>query len=92
MNSFKKAIGFDELKNSCNTGYAPFSDTTAGLVFPERFPTLKQVTELCVTEALKRSKGNQNIAARLLGISPQALSKRLKKQEVSQDTNEHDQE
>lgn len=42
------------------------------------FPTLKQATEKLVAEALKRSEGNQRQAARLLGISPPALSKRLK--------------
>lgn len=92
MDSFKKAIGFGELPTSCATGAAAFSDSTADLVFPERFPTLKQVTELSVIEALKRSQGNQNIAARLLGISPQALSKRLKKQEASQNMGDLDQE
>ena len=47
--------------------------------FSERLPTIKQVTGLLVTEAVKRSKGNQNIAARLLGITRQALGKRIKK-------------
>jgi len=32
-----------------------------------------------VGEALKRADGNQSVAARILGISPQALSARLKK-------------
>lgn len=47
--------------------------------FSERLPTIKQVTGLLVAEAVKRSKGNQNIAAQLLGITRQALGKRLKK-------------
>ncbi len=47
--------------------------------FSERLPTIKRVTELLVAEALKRSKGNQNIAARFLGITRQALGKRLRK-------------
>ncbi|MEY8197713.1 MAG: sigma-54 dependent transcriptional regulator [Colwellia sp.] len=42
-------------------------------------PTLKQSAELLVDEAMKRAKGNQSLAARLLGISQPALSKRLKK-------------
>lgn len=44
---------------------------------PEVFPTLKEAAEFLVTEALKRSKGNQSIAAELLGITPSALNKRL---------------
>ena len=42
-------------------------------------PTLKQSAELLVDEAMKRAKGKQSLAARLLGISQPALSKRLKK-------------
>lgn len=40
-------------------------------------PTLKQATELLISEAMKRSDGNQTSAARILGISKQALNKRL---------------
>ncbi|HRY15272.1 MAG: sigma-54-dependent Fis family transcriptional regulator [Candidatus Competibacteraceae bacterium] len=46
--------------------------------FTSYLPTLKQATHLLVEEALRRSDGNQTAAARLLGISQQALSKRLK--------------
>jgi len=41
-------------------------------------PSIKEVTQLLVDEAMKRSNGNQSVAAKLLGISQQALSKRLK--------------
>jgi DNA-binding NtrC family response regulator len=44
-----------------------------------RFPTIKEVVDHMVSEALKRSNGNQGIAASLLGISRQALNKRLHK-------------
>ncbi|NOY12994.1 MAG: sigma-54-dependent Fis family transcriptional regulator [Deltaproteobacteria bacterium] len=46
--------------------------------FAEELPTLKQVSRLLVKEAMKRAGGNQTIAARMLGVSHQALSKRLK--------------
>jgi DNA-binding NtrC family response regulator len=42
-----------------------------------RFPTLKEAEQILVDEALRRSQGNQGIAAGLLGISRQALNKRL---------------
>lgn len=42
-------------------------------------PTLKASTDILIKEAIKRSEGNQSIAAKTLGISPQALSARLKK-------------
>lgn len=47
--------------------------------FPEKLPTLKEMENLLIKEALRRSKGNQGIAATMLGITRQALNKRLKK-------------
>jgi DNA-binding NtrC family response regulator len=47
------------------------------VVFPERLPTLREMDDLLVAEALSRAGGNQTQAARLLGISHQALNKRL---------------
>ncbi|HBG20553.1 MAG TPA: sigma-54-dependent Fis family transcriptional regulator, partial [Desulfobulbaceae bacterium] len=44
-----------------------------------RFPTLEELTEYAVGEALANAENNQSQAARLLGISRQALNKRLKK-------------
>lgn len=41
-------------------------------------PTLQQAGKLLVDDAMRRSSGNQSVAARLLGISQPALSKRLK--------------
>jgi transcriptional regulator with PAS, ATPase and Fis domain len=49
------------------------------LGFTEQLPTLKQAEQMLIDEALKRSKGNQSIAALSLGISRQALNKRLQK-------------
>jgi two-component system response regulator HydG len=42
-----------------------------------KFPTLKRVEDYMVDEALKRANGNQGIAATFLGITRQALNKRL---------------
>ena len=44
----------------------------------EPIPTLKEAEEGLIAEALRRSEGNQSIAARLLGISRQALNRRLR--------------
>jgi hypothetical protein len=41
-------------------------------------PTIGAATELLVDAALGRAADNQSLAARLLGISQPALSKRLK--------------
>jgi len=53
------------------------------IVFPGTvLPTIKQATDILVQEAMQRADGNQSIAAGMLGISQQALSKRLKKEFV----------
>jgi len=49
------------------------------ITFAEQLPTLKQAEQLVIDEAMKRSQGNQSIAALSLGISRQALNKRLQK-------------
>ena len=49
--------------------------------FSDQLPTLKEIEQLLIDEAMKRSNGNQSIAALSLGISRQALNKRLKKAE-----------
>jgi len=48
------------------------------LAFSDRLPTLDQAAELLIDEALKRANDNQSIAAGMLGISHQALNKRLR--------------
>ena len=58
--------------------------------FPQKLPTLKSLTEQLIEEALSRAKGNQAIAAGLLGITPQALSKRLKRRKDSQSQSDGD--
>jgi two-component system, NtrC family, nitrogen regulation response regulator GlnG len=44
-------------------------------------PTIREATDRLVREALKQAGGNQRKAARILGISQPALSKRLKSRE-----------
>jgi DNA-binding NtrC family response regulator len=57
----------------------PPHETSTIVSFSHQLPTLKQIEQLLIDEALKRSNGNQSIAALSLGISRQALNKRLKK-------------
>ena len=45
-----------------------------------RFPTLKEAEQTLISEALSQANGNQRIAATLLGISRQALNKRLNRE------------
>lgn len=73
MDSFKAAIG-------TRTTVDNHQATPNGeLCFPQQLPTLKDISRLLTDEALRRTDGNQSMAARLLGITPAALSMRLKK-------------
>jgi len=58
----------------------PQRSTEAGQPFTaaEPLPNIKQATRMLIEEAMIRANNNQSIAASLLGISQQALSKRLK--------------
>lgn len=50
----------------------------------DELPTLRQASEWLVDAAIERANGNQSLAARLLGISQPALSKRLKQRRYPQ--------
>jgi DNA-binding NtrC family response regulator len=58
----------------------PDGDQDVPLTIGEGFPTLKEATEFLISEALQRSGGNQAQAAKLLRITPPALSRRLSRQ------------
>lgn len=49
------------------------------LYFPEQLPTIKEIEQALVDEALKRAKDNQTIAAQMLGLTRSALNKRLRR-------------
>ena len=51
-----------------------------------QFPTLVELTEYAVEKALETTGNNQSEAAKMLGISKQALSKRLKKKKKTRST------
>ena len=60
---------------------APPAEPMAGgpdLTFGGRLPQLKEIGDLLVAEALRRTGGHQSWATALLGVSHQALSKRLR--------------
>jgi DNA-binding NtrC family response regulator len=75
MAAFEKAMGLDRKRPSLRTSPAQ------PIIFPELLPTIEEAVESLVEEAMRRSKGNQTLAARYLGISRPALSKRLKKKQ-----------
>ncbi|MQM35111.1 MAG: two-component system response regulator, partial [Candidatus Accumulibacter phosphatis] len=75
MDSFRVAIQKQQKANiDDSTAEAPGA---LPVIIPGRFPTLDEVEEAMVKEALRRSGGNQGIAATLLGLSRPALNRRL---------------
>lgn len=76
LQSFREAIGADVPLENAET-----SDGGVGAAlahsFPTPLPTLDEAEEALIVEALRRADGNQGVAAGLLGISRQALNKRL---------------
>ena len=74
--SFNLHILGDSSRGRLAPGSAPNSNEPP-IRFSHHLPTIKEAAQLLVDEALRRSGGNQSRAARMLGISQQALSKRL---------------
>jgi DNA-binding NtrC family response regulator len=73
MASFKKAIGYtkDHIEDDGST-------PKTAVEFGPQLPTLKELEQMLIEEALDRADGNQSMAAKLLGISRQALNRRVR--------------
>ena len=85
MDVFKEHI-VNQQPSSNMDSVAPIVPKGSQVAFSDQLPTLKQIEQMLVDEAMKRSNGNQSIAALSLGISRQALNKRLKKAEQQSST------
>jgi len=77
MEVFKAYIRQNQSTSDCETKHLAHGDS-AIVSFSEQLPTLRQTEQLLIVEAMQRACGNQAIASRLLGITRQALNKRLK--------------
>ena len=76
MDGFKKFI--TQKDSSLHSSFsASLQEGNSMFDISGHFPTLKEVENYLLSEALRRSNGNQGIAASLLGITRQALNKRL---------------
>jgi DNA-binding NtrC family response regulator len=63
----------------------PAAPSSLASIFGQ-FPTLVELTDYAVENALEATGNNQSEAAKMLGISKQALSKRLKKKKKTRST------
>jgi DNA-binding NtrC family response regulator len=79
LESFRDAVGAVGPPSPNAGASAGASDVSlpAPFVGLSRLPTLKEAEDQLVAEALARARNNQGIAASLLGITRQALNKRL---------------
>lgn len=79
LTTFREHIS--NMRNLQQTGDTPgHLPSPHGYKGTEPLPSIKQATAMLIEEAMERANNNQSIAASLLGISQQALSKRLKQQ------------
>ena len=88
-----RVLSLDSFKNYFNkrrdaSGNGPSGKPKTGkeplIIFPsEQLPSPRESQAILITEAMKRAKNNQSVAAQLLGISRQALNRRLKQQKES---------
>lgn len=79
LESFKTIIGEEQVKTKPSFFTPEERDLTLLDRF-EGFPTLKDCERYLIREAMQQANGNQGIAATLLGISRQALNRRLLRQ------------
>lgn len=56
------------------------------ITFPANLPTIREITEQLIHEALIRTNNNQSAAAKRLGITQSALSRRLGNAGISKET------
>ncbi len=75
MDSFVKAVERFRAEAGPGAVVPPKQNPFAGF---DELPTFSEAAGFLVMEAMDRANGNQTLAARLLGISQPALSKRLK--------------
>ena len=83
MTKFREIIGKgNEAAGAIGSIGSGTADQTTGpqgpVIFGDRLPSLKQAEEILIASALRQANGNQRIAAGLLGITRQALNRRLK--------------
>jgi DNA-binding NtrC family response regulator len=75
MHSFLRAM---ERENTPAPDAQTVADSSRPFAGLEHLPTITECTAMLIEEAVERADGNQTLAARMLGISQPALSKRLK--------------
>lgn len=76
LTSIREAIGIENV--SSGNENIDIADEQ-NVQFGRRLPTFKKVEELLLKEALHRTSNNRSLAAKLLGVTPSAISQRISK-------------
>ncbi|OGU11740.1 MAG: two-component system response regulator [Geobacteraceae bacterium GWC2_58_44] len=80
MDTFRAVIGDERpAQKSDPAAHPPSGENPLNAIFGH-FPTIDEVEEYMIREAMKLSKGNQGMAGKILGMGRQTLNKRLKTQ------------
>jgi DNA-binding NtrC family response regulator len=77
MESFRAVIGDERLASQPQAAPPAAGESPLTAIFGH-FPTIIEVEEYMIREAMKRAKGNQGLASKILGMGRQTLNKRLK--------------
>jgi len=77
LERFKELIKREREGVRVSRGEAPGAPDQPEAISFSHFPTLKEAESLLIQKALELAKSNQGVAASLLGISRQALNRRL---------------
>ena len=84
LESFRQKTGISYAKTSVGSSGTPSGESgNKKIIFSDQLPSLSEIEDLLVSEALYRTSGNQSMAAQLLGITRQAIGKRLKNRSIS---------
>ena len=86
LESFREKTGLAEgIPREPGSALGDPAAPAPALPFPDPLPTLRQVEQAVIEEALRRAQGNQTVAARLLGLSRRALNNRLQRSPGAKD-------
>ncbi len=83
--AFRSGIPPEPEPPSAMTASAAVPATDVEFHFPEQLPELEAWEDLLIDEAMHRANGNKTLAAKMLGVSRQALHTRLRKKSPSPD-------
>ena len=78
MKVFEEVMALDRQSDKGSSSVSPSTGNQFSFAAWQRIPTLDEAARMVVEEAMRRTNGNQSIAAKLLGITQPSLSRRLK--------------